>query len=186
VFTSSARVVRVEATGIFALSSHRTRFLGWLVCRQECQDASHSRSKPSLPPPSCNHHHHHHILPRRAIRHLCVSDYRFTIPRFPPCSPCSHIMAADDPMEGVPGAALGEQLATVTDVKEWADEGSFNFIQSQNILPSGQDRTAFRNTEVNGTLFLERGNIKDYRSHACRQPLRPSDELAGSAQRGHV
>jgi len=27
----------------------------------------------------------------------------------------------------------------------------------RNILRSGQDRTAFRNTELNGAMFLERG-----------------------------
>jgi len=37
-------------------------------------------------------------------------------------------------VEGVPDAAPGERLATVTDVKEWTDEGSFNFLQSQKHL----------------------------------------------------
>lgn len=58
----------------------------------------------------------------------------------------------------------------------------FDFIQSRNILRSKECRTIFRNAEIDGSIFLERGNIGDYWLHQCSLPAAASGHLARLSQ----
>jgi hypothetical protein len=88
-------------------------------------------------------------------------------------------MATNFPMShAAPVAAPGEQLPTVSDVKEWTAKELFNFIQSQNTLPNDKNLTKFQNAEVGGEVFLKAGEVADFWLHTCQLQPGPSAKLA--------
>jgi hypothetical protein len=86
-------------------------------------------------------------------------------------------MATDTPtVHAAPGAASGV-LPTVSDVKEWTQQELFSFIQSQNILWTGENRSTFEKAKITGGIFLTLGNTFYFWHTVCQLPVDPCAQL---------
>jgi hypothetical protein len=68
-------------------------------------------------------------------------------------------------------------------VEQWTAETLFNSQPMQKMLWSQKSRETFKDAEIDGKTFLERGHIEGFWRRDCGLPLGPSVELARLAQR---
>jgi hypothetical protein len=86
-------------------------------------------------------------------------------------------MATDIPIIPAAQVAAPGVLPTVSDVKEWTQKELLSFIQSQNILWTGENRKTFEKAEITGDIFLTHGNTLHFWHSVCGLPAGPCTRL---------
>jgi len=92
-------------------------------------------------------------------------------------------MATDIPMVDVAPVDADEELECPSVVERWTAQELFAFKPIQKILWNEKNRTTFWNAEIDGSAFLNDGDVRDYWLRDIQLPAGPSGNLARLAQR---
>ena len=75
-----------------------------------------------------------------------------------------------------------EQLPTAAAVKEWTEAELLSFKQLRDILRNDENWKTFEKAQIDGRVFLKRGDDECYWMDRCHLPPGPSSNLADLAQ----